>query len=127
MDDEAFEGHQNGRPRRHDGRDPWSLVARAEVLASPELLAALSDAPAPTSLVPAVGDTVAVLLRRERSDLQGRHEEVWLELTAGGGARLEAVFDSQPTYVRGLSAGDPLTPSEADVLRHVPVRKRPPP
>ncbi|MFO0744729.1 MAG: hypothetical protein U1F43_03510 [Myxococcota bacterium] len=116
MDDESFEAHQNGRPRRHDGKDPWSLATRAEVLADPERRAAVSVDLAREPTVPTAGDAVAVLIHRERNDVQGRFEEVWLDVVAVEGLAIQATFDSQPTYVRGVSAGDALTLDVAHVL-----------
>lgn len=128
MDDEAFEGHQNGRPKRHDGRDPWSLLTRDAVAAEPEARAASTvDLGREVGLATA-GDAVAVMLKRERDDTQGRYEEIWLEVTGVDASTtpttLQAVFDSQPTYVRGVSSGDALTLTSAQILAVRPRRVR---
>lgn len=59
--------------------------------------------------VPCVGDFVALELVRERNDLQGRNEELWVEVTAANGDAFEATLDNQPTYIRGLSPGDSVS------------------
>ena len=84
-----------GKPKRHHGRDPWSVALRPGDMATPR--------------VPNVGDFVAIELVRERNDLQGRNEELWVEVTAVNGERFEATLDNQPTYIRGLSPGDPVS------------------
>lgn len=130
MDDDALDAPQNGRPRRHDGRDPWSLVTRAEAARDPaaraEVTADLSRERPSEAGLPAPGDAVAVLLRRDRNDAQGRFEEVWLEVTAVDGEAIAAVFDSQPTWVRGVSSGDPLTLGPEHILTIRQARRRPP-
>lgn len=114
MDDESFEGHQNGKPRRHDGRDPWSFVTRERVrdaLAETTSVDLRADPPEPRP-----GDVIVVVIERARNDAQGRHEELWLEVVSIDGDVITATFDSQPTYVRGVSAGDSVTLGRAQVL-----------
>ena len=123
MDDESFEGHQNGRPRRHDGRDPWLVVPRARVFA--ELPSSTTAPPGVAPAIPAPGDLVSVLIERAREDTQGRHEEIWLEVVGLDGDTIHATFDSQPTYVRGISAGDALTIDMAHVLVTRKARRSP--
>jgi len=115
MDDESFEGHQNGRPRRHDGRDPWTFVTRDRVRAE---LARVTSADVSDAEPPEVraGDVVVAIVERARNDDQGRHEEVWLEVESVDGDTLSVTFDSQPTWVRGVSAGDRTTLARACVL-----------
>ncbi|MCC6624162.1 MAG: hypothetical protein IT385_23125 [Deltaproteobacteria bacterium] len=114
MDDESFEGHQNGRPRRHDGRDPWSFVSRERVGATPPGTTSADLTVAPPE--PQPGDVIVVVIERERQDAQGRYEELWLEVEAVDGDTITALFDSQPTYVRGISAGDRTTLPRACAL-----------
>jgi len=114
MDDEAFEGHQNGKPRRHDGRDPWSFVPRARAVSELAAFTTADPTRAPRAVV--AGDAIAVLIERERHDTQGRYEEVWLDVEAVEGDVIHATFDSQPTYVRGVSSGDPVRLEAAAVL-----------
>ncbi len=92
-DDELVDA--GGKPKRHHGRDPWSIALRPGDLATPR--------------APSVGDFVALDLVRERNDAQGRHEELWVEVTAVNGDAFEATLDNQPTYIRGLSPGDPVS------------------
>lgn len=93
-----------GKPKRHHGRDPWSVASRP------------ADMPAPR--VPCVGDFVALEFVRERNDPQGRSEELWVEVTGADGHAFEATLDNQPTFIRGLSPGEPVRFALAQV-RHV--------
>ena len=114
MDDVDTEGHQNGRPRRHDGKDPWSFVTRARVVAelAHETSADLSVVPG----APQAGDVVSVIIERERHDAQGRFEEIWLDVEAVDGDAIVARLDSQPTYVRGVAAGDQVRLTQEQIL-----------
>jgi hypothetical protein len=100
VDDDEL-GEAGGTPRRHHGRDPWSIAPRPEAMATPR--------------APAVGDFVALELIRERTDWQGRSEELWVEVTAVDGDAFEGTLDNQPTWIRGLSPGDRVQFGLADV------------
>jgi len=119
--DDVFEGHQNGKPKRHDGKDPWSLVTRAELAERDDARAVVSQLGVVEQV--AVGDAVAVVICRERDDTQGRYEEIWLEVT-NVGDDLVAIFDSQPTYVRGVSPGDALVLTREHVVAVRSSRRR---
>ena len=106
MDDDDI-GEVGGKPKRHHGRDPWSVAARPDGADLPNM--------------PSVGDFVALQFVRERNDAQGRFEELWVEVTAvevaaDGTPEFAAALDNQPTWIRGLSAGDPVRFTAAQVL-----------
>jgi hypothetical protein len=115
MDDDILDS-RTGKPRRHDGRDPWSLMPRAEALARSDLGAfvpPLGDAPEAI----AVGGYALLLFERQRADLQGRYEALWVEVTGADESGFAALLDNQPTWIRGLSAGDALRFEARHVLR----------
>jgi hypothetical protein len=114
MDDDLTDA--TGRPRRHDGRDPWSLVPRELLEVDASLRALVPGAiAAPDSLAP--GDVVLLLFTRERLDPQGRHEALWVEVEAVEGDEVQGVMDNQPTWIRGLAAGDPIRFAHGHILR----------
>ncbi len=116
MEDDIIDP-KTGKPRRHDGRDPWSLMARDEVLARTDLGDFVPPAGADAPSAIAVGGYAQVVLVRERADPQGRYEALWVELTGTDETGFTAVFDNQPTWVRGLAAGDPLRLEARHILR----------
>lgn len=112
MEDDIIDA-KTGKPRRHDGRDPWSLLDRDAARALPELdVKVASDAP---TIV--VGGYVEVVLVRERNDPQGRYEALWVEVTGADESGFAGTFDNQPTWVRGLAAGDALRFEAKHVMR----------
>jgi hypothetical protein len=112
MDEELIDA--GGKPRRHDGKDPWSLVPLDEL---DETLRGLVPGRIEPPQVLGEGDAVLLLFRRERLDLQGRHEALWVEVTSVEGASVEGVMDNQPTWIRGLASGDPIRFELRHVLR----------
>ncbi len=118
MDDDIRDAG-TGKPRRHDGRDPWVVLSRDRVAsdatvreAVPGSIAAIGEAGDV-----AAGDCVLVVLERQMNDAQGRHEAVWCEVMAVDADGLDAVFDNQPTWIRGVSSGDPVRLTLEQVLR----------
>jgi hypothetical protein len=116
MDDELVDA--TGKRKRHDGRDPWAVVSRERVLAEAVIREAV-----PGRLDPiddgalAVGAMILIVLERLRNDPQGRYESVWCEVTAVDGEVIDAVLDNQPTWIRGISSGDPIQLTRDGVLR----------
>lgn len=116
MEDDILDP-KTGKPRRHDGKDPWSLMPRDEVLARSDLgdfVPAGTPAEAPAI---SVGGYAQVVIVRERADLQGRYEALWIEVTGQDDSGFTAVWDNQPTYVRGLASGDALRFEARHALR----------
>ncbi len=114
MDDEGELTDASGKRKRHDGRDPWAVVARARVEAEAEIRQVVPgrvDGGEPTP-----GDSVLIVLERLRNDPQGRFEAVWCEVTAIG-EDIEAALDNQPTWIRGISSGDVIRFGRDAVLR----------
>ena len=105
MDDDILDA-RTGKPRRHDGKDPWSLMPREEALARGDLgehVPALArGAPGAVS----IGGYALLVFVRERADTQGRYEALWVEVTGADAAGYDAVLDNQPTWIRGLASGD---------------------
>ena len=97
---------KTGKPRRHDGKDPWSLMPRGEALGRSDLGEHVPPVvgPAPEAIAP--GGYALLLFVRERADQQGRYEALWVEVTAQDGDGFSAALDNQPTWIRGLAAGD---------------------
>lgn len=121
MDDDIRDAG-TGKPRRHDGRDPWVVLSRERVAgdatireAVPGSIAAAGEVGEAPSV--AEGDGVLVVLERQMNDAQGRHEAVWCEVMAVDMDGLDAVFDNQPTWIRGVSSGDPVRLRLDQVLR----------
>ncbi len=115
MEDDILDP-KTGKPRRHDGKDPWSLMARDEVRARTDL-GPFVPSDVPSELGPiTVGGFAQVVIVREREDLQGRYEALWIEVTGQDEHGFEAVWDNQPTYVRGLASGDPLRFQASQVI-----------
>ena len=113
MDDELTDA--SGKRKRHDGRDPWAVVVRERVLGDDqirEVVPGRIDAGDPSA-----GQSVLIVLERLRNDPQGRFEAIWCEVVAVDGDRIEAVLDNQPTWIRGISSGDPITFERECVLR----------
>lgn len=107
MEDDILDP-KTGKPRRHDGKDPWSLMPRDEVRARTDLGTFVpSGLPAEVGPI-TVGGYAQVVIVRERADLQGRYEALWVEVTGQDAEGFDALWDNQPTYVRGLASGDPL-------------------
>jgi|GEM_PF-1619291 len=116
MEDDILDP-KTGKPRRHDGKDPWSLMPRDEVLARSDLGDFVPNG-APAEVGPiSVGGYAQVVIVRERADVQGRYEALWVEVTDAHDAGFSAVWDNQPTYVRGVASGDPLRFEARHVLR----------
>jgi len=119
MEDDILDP-KTGKPRRHDGKDPWSLMPRDEVRARSDLgVFVPPDAPAEVGPI-TVGGYAQVVIVRERADIQGRYEALWIEVTGADGDGFAAVWDNQPTYVRGLASGDALRFEARHVLRFRP-------
>lgn len=116
MDDELVDA--TGKRKRHDGRDPWAVVTRERVLAETEVReVAPGRIDGDLGREIGVGAMVLIVLERLRNDPQGRFESVWCEVTAVDGDQLEAVLDNQPTWIRGISSGDPIRFAREHVLR----------
>lgn len=99
--------------RHAERRDAWSLVPLDAVPAE-GLGPHVPDAPPPAAAVRgglAVGALAAVVVRREASaaEVQGLYERLWVEVVGRDGDRYRGALENQPTFVRGLSNGDPLT------------------
>lgn len=109
---------RTGKPRRHDGRDPWSFMTREEALAATDELG-LHVPPLPSEAPPPVspGGFVLLVVVRERPDPQGRHEAVWVEVTGADDDGFTGVLDNQPTWVRGLASGDTVRFQQRHVMR----------
>jgi len=116
MDDDITD-LKTGKPRRHDGKDPWSLMPRVEVLARADLGDFVpAGLPAGVGAI-TVGGYAQVVIVRERADPQGRYEALWVEVTGADEQGFAGVWDNQPTWVRGVSSGDPLRFEARHVLR----------
>lgn len=116
MDDELVDA--TGKRKRHDGRDPWAVVTRERVLAESEIRdVAPGRIDGAGGGEPGVGAMVLVVLERLRNDPQGRFESVWCEVTAVDEEGIDAVLDNQPTWIRGISSGDPIRFGREHVLR----------
>lgn len=118
MDDDLTDA-STGKRKRHDGKDPWLVLTREAVLAD-EAIRALVPGPIakePEALAADHGDGILIVLERQRLDPQGRHEALWCEVASVDGELYGCVLDNQPTWIRGLSSGDPLTVSREQVLR----------
>ncbi len=116
MEDDILDP-KTGKPRRHDGKDPWSLMPRDEVRARSDLGDFVpKNVPEHAGTI-TIGGYVEVVIVRERADLQGRYEALWLEVTGLDGELYEAVFDNQPTWVRGVASGDVVRFEARHVLR----------
>ncbi len=115
MEDDLIDP-KTGKPRRHDGRDPWSFMTRHAVLAAGDLGPFVPPPPPgePAEIQP--GAYVQLVIVRERNDPQGRYEAVWIEVAGGEGDDFVGTLDNQPTWVRGLAAGDEVRFSRAHVL-----------
>lgn len=116
MDDDLLDA-RTGHHRRHDGRDPWSLMTRAEALVRRDLGEHVPSLPPEAPGPIAVGGYVLLLLVRERADLQGRYEALWAEVTGQDDLGFDAVLDNQPTWIRGLASGDAIRFEGRHVLR----------
>jgi len=115
MDDDIRDAG-TGKPRRHDGRDPWVVLSRARVAGDATIREAVPGTIGEPGEV-ATGDGVLVVLERQMKDAQGRHEAIWCEVMAVDAEGLDAVFDNQPTWIRGVSSGDPVRLTREQVLR----------
>ena len=115
MEDDIIDP-KSGKPRRHDGKDPWSLLPRDEVLARGDLGDFVPAIPTGEVGAIAPGGYVQVVIVRERNDPQGRYEAVWVEVVGPIGDGWEGTFDNQPTWVRGVAAGDVVRFEQRHVL-----------
>lgn len=119
MDDDLLDT-RTGHHRRHDGRDPWSLMSREEALARTDLGEHVPPLPQEAPGPIAVGGYVLLLFVRERADPQGRYEALWAEVTGADALGHDAVLDNQPTWIRGLAAGDVVRFEARHALRFRP-------
>jgi len=117
MDDDLLDA-RTGHHRRHDGRDPWSLMPRDQALARADLGEHVPPIPADAPGPIAIGGYVLLLFVRERADLQGRYEALWAEVTGEDALGFDAALDNQPTWIRGLASGDALRFEARHVLRY---------
>ena len=115
MEDEHIDP-KTGKPRRHDSKDPWSLMAH-DVALGVELGPFVPPLPTGEVGEPRVGDFVLVVMVRERNDPQGRYEALWVEVTGRDGGAFDGVFDNQPTWVRGVASGDAVRFEQRHVMR----------
>lgn len=108
----------SAKPPRHDGRDDYHFLARDEALS---LAGQLGDyvppLPPQVPAAPRTGDFVQVIMVREGPDVQGRHEALWVEVSSVSEDVVEGTLDNQPTWVRGVAAGDRVTFARAQVVR----------
>ncbi|PKN54843.1 MAG: hypothetical protein CVU56_24400 [Deltaproteobacteria bacterium HGW-Deltaproteobacteria-14] len=99
--------------RHAEQRDAWSLVP-IDGVPSSGLGAHVPDAVVPTAAVRgglSVGALAGLVFRREASaaEVQGLYERLWVEVVARDGEAYRGELDNQPTFIRGLKNGAPVT------------------
>jgi len=114
---------------RHNAqRDAWSLVS-LDAIPTGGLGPHVPDAPIPGADVRAdlaVGLLAALVFRREASaaEVQGLYERLWVEVVGRDGDRYEGELENQPTFIRGLKNGAPVTFGPEHVFATMTPRRR---